>query len=274
MRGRRAARRAAALTVVLGLALLAGDNGAFHATRHQPAPRRAPLGDRTWERVTASGTLRVAVDPSYPPFASGSGDDPAGFDADLARLLGARLGATVVFVPTPFDNLYDVLRTGTADATIAALTVRPEEQRQVRYSRPYLEVGARILVRADAPFRDLAELAGQPIGAELGSDGDLAARGLARRLPGMRLDSSFDSGDAALAALLDGRLAGAAFDGVAALTILNARAELRALPSPDPAPLVIALPQDGAVLQGRIDVILAELQADGTLAALAQRWFR
>ena len=274
MSGGCAARHAAALTVVLGLALLAGDTGAFHATRHQPTPRRPPPGDRTWERVTASGTLRVAVDPSYPPFASGPGGDPAGFDVDLARLLGRRLGVTVVFVPTPFDNLYDVLRAGTADATIAALTVRPEEQRQVRYSRPYLEVGARILVRAEAPYQDLAELAGQPIGAELGSDGDLAARGLARRIPGIRVDSSFDSGDAALAALLDGRLAGAAYDGVAALTILNAHPELRALPTPDPAPLVIAVPEDGAVLQSRIDVILAELQADGTLVALVQRWFR
>jgi ABC-type amino acid transport substrate-binding protein len=224
--------------------------------------------------VAASGVLRVAIDPSYPPFEAASGDEVAGFDADLARLVAARLGVSVAFVRTPFDNLYDALRTQGADATISALTVRPEERGQVRYSQPYLEAGARILVRADAPWSELADLAGQTVGAELGSDGDLAARSLARRLPELRVDSSFESGDAALAALLDGRLAGAAFDGVTALTLLNAHPELRALPPPDPAPLVVALPRDAAILQARVDEVLAELAADGTLDDLARRWFR
>ncbi|HEX5502781.1 MAG TPA: ABC transporter substrate-binding protein [Thermomicrobiales bacterium] len=234
---------------------------------------RAPV-DRTWARVAASGTLRVAVDPTYPPFESGARDQPVGLDADLARMLGRRLGVTVVFVPTSFDSLYDVLRTGGADATISALTVRPEERSQVRYSTSYLDAGARILVRADSPLAGLADLRGHTIGAELGSDGDLAARSLARREAGLRLDSSFDSGDAALAALLAGNVDAASFDGVAALTILNTHPELRALPSPDPAPLVVAMPQDAAVLQGKVDAALADLRASGALDDLARRWFQ
>ena len=258
----------AALAALAAALLLVGGAGSFLAFARRPSV------DRTWERVAASGVLRVAIDPSYPPFEAASGDEVAGFDADLARLVAARLGVSVAFVPTPFDNLYDVLRTRGADATISALTVRPEERGQVRYSQPYLEAGARILVRADAPFADLPDLAGQTVGAELGSDGDLALRGLARRLPALRRDSSFESGDAALAALLDGRLDGAAFDGVAALTILNAHPELRALPPPDPAPLVVALPRDAAILAPRIDAALADLRADGTLDELTRRWFR
>lgn len=251
----------ATLALTFALALLAGDG------------RRAP-DDPTWRGILATGTLRVATDPTYPPFASGAGTAPAGFDADLARALGARLGVAVVFVPTPFDNLYDALRNGTADATIAALTVRAEERGHARYTRPYLDVGARVLVRADAPYTTLAQLDGAALGAQLGSDGDLAARLLARRLPGLHLDSSFDSDAAALAALLDGRLDGAAFDGVTALTFLNTHPELRALPSPDPAPLVIAVPPDAALLQGHLDAALQALAADGTLDALARRWFR
>lgn len=235
--------------------------------------RRTPV-DRTWERVMASRTLRVAVDPTYPPFESGAQDNPVGLDADLAHLLGQRLGMTVVFVPTPFDSLYDVLRTGAADATISALTVRAEERSQVRYSTPYLDAGARILVPAGSPIASLADLRGHTIGAELGSDGDLAARSLARREAGLRLDSSFDTGDAALAALLAGRIDAASFDGVAALTILNTHPELRALPSPDPAPLVVAMPKDAAVLQGRVDAALADLRASGALDDLDHRWFR
>lgn len=235
--------------------------------------RRVPP-DRTWARVLATGTLRVATDPTYPPFAAGTPDDPTGYDADLARLLAAGLGVQVVFVPTPFDNLYDVLRNGEADVTIAALTVRAEERTRVRYSSPYLDAGPLLLVRAGAPYRELADLAGRSVGAELGSDGDMAARTLARQMPSLRVDSSFESNHEALAALLAGRLDSAAFDGVTALTYLNTTAGLRALPSPDPAPLVVAFPRDAATLQARVDGLLATMRDDGTLSALGARWFR
>lgn len=256
------------MSFLSGLALLLSGAGSFVAFARRLPP------DRTWERVVASGTLRVAIDPSLPPFASGPGENPVGFDPDLARLLGQRLGVTVVFVPTPFDNLYDALRTGAADATISGLTVRPEELSQVRYSSPYLEAGPRILVRADTPYQRLDELVGRTVGAELGSDGDLAARSLARRLPGVRLNSSFETNRAALDALLTGQLDGAAFDGATALTFLNTHPNLRALPSPLPAELVIAVPKDAATLQARVDAALGELRARGALDELVRRWFQ
>src|SRR4051812_27724224 len=110
-----------AALAALAAVLLLGGAGSFGAFAQRPSV------DRTWERVATSGVLRVAIDPSYPPFEAASGDEVAGFDADLARLVAARLGVSVAFVRTPFDNLYDVLRTRGADATISALTVRPEE---------------------------------------------------------------------------------------------------------------------------------------------------
>lgn len=262
------ARLAGLLVVALSLAQLAAGGWSFLAFERRVPP------DRTWERVLATGTLRVATDPTYPPFASGDAKNPAGYDADLARLLATGLGVSVVFVPTPFDNLYDALRNGSADVTIAALTVRAEERTHVRYSQPYLDAGPLLVVRADAPYQSLADLAGHTAGAELGSDGDMAARTLARRMPSLRADSSFESNHDALAALLAGRIDSAAFDGVTALTYLNTTAGIRPLPSPDPAPLVVALPRDAATLQARVDGLLATWRDDGTLAGLGARWFR
>ncbi len=74
------------LSRLLALVLLVGGAWSFVAFARRPAV------DRTWERVTASGVLRVAIDPTYPPFASGPADNPTGYDADLARLLAERLG--------------------------------------------------------------------------------------------------------------------------------------------------------------------------------------
>lgn len=267
-RGEALARCSGLVVLVVALAQLVAGGWSFLAFERRVPP------DRTWERVLATGTLRVATDPTYPPFASGVAGNPTGYDADLARLLAAGLGLQVVFVPTPFDNLYDALRNGSADVTIAALTVRAEEQTHVRYSSPYLDAGPLLLVRADAPYQTLADLAGHAAGAELGSDGDMAARSLARRMPGLRVDSSFESNHEALAALLAGRIDSAAFDGVTALTYLNTTAGLRALPSTDPAPLVVALPRDAATLQARVDELLATWRDDGTLAGLGARWFR
>ncbi len=159
--------------------------------------------DRTWEQVRKSGTLRVGMDAGVPPFAMPGNGDLQGFDPDLARDLAARLGLTVTIVNTPSDALYDALLTGKVDALIAALPVTPEFRRDVAYSAPYIEMGERAIVRAGSDIRTPADLAHRRVGVELGSDGDLAARTLARHVP-LDLHSTYDSGDAALADLANG----------------------------------------------------------------------
>lgn len=228
--------------------------------------------DQTWERVRKSGVLRVGMDAGVPPFAMLGNGDLQGFDADLARNLASRLGVQVAIINTPSDALYDALLTGKVDALIAALPVTPEFRRDVAYSPPYVEMGERAIVRAGSDIRAPADLANRRVGAELGSDGDLAARTLARRLP-IRLQSMYDSGDAALADLRNGILDAVVLDGIAARHTAATDPALAMLPEPVLSNgYVIATKQDARILTTNLDRALDAARATGLLTQLEARW--
>lgn len=228
--------------------------------------------DRAWERVRKTGTLRVGMDAGVPPFAMPGNGDIQGFDADLARDLGTRLGVDVTIVNTPSDALYDSLLTGQVDALIAALPVTPEFRREVTYSPPYIEMGERAVVRAGSDIGTPADLANRRVGAELGSDGDLAARALARHVP-IRLQSAYDSGDAALADVRKGELDAVVLDGIAARHAVAADPALAMLPDPVlENGYVIATKRDARILSTNLSRALAEARTAGVLSRLETRW--
>ncbi len=228
--------------------------------------------DRTWERVRKVGTLRVGMDLGVPPFAMPGNGDAQGFDADLARDLAARLNLRVEIVNTPSDALYDALLTGTVDALIAALPVTPEFRKEVAYSVPYVEMGERAIVRTGSGIARPADLVNLRIGAELGSDGDLAARVLARHTT-IRLSSAYDSGDAALADLQQGELDAVVLDGIAARHAAATNPTLTMLPEPVLANgYVIATRTDAHILTRSLAVALDNARAAGVLGTLEAHW--
>ncbi len=228
--------------------------------------------DQTWERVRKSGTLRVGMDAGVPPFAMPGNGDIQGFDADLARDLAGRLGVHVAIINTPSDALYDALLTGRVDALVAALPVTPEFRRDVSYSTPYVEMGERAIVRAGSDIRAPADLANRRVGAELGSDGDLAARTLARHLP-IRLQSAYDSGDAALADLHNGTLDAVILDGIAGRHAVATDRTLVMLAEPVLSNgYVIATKQDARTLTTNLTRALDNARAAGALTRLDARW--
>ncbi len=228
--------------------------------------------DRTWEQVRKSGTLRVGMDAGVPPFAMPGNGDLQGFDPDLARDLAARLGLTVTIVNTPSDALYDALLTGKVDALIAALPVTPEFRRDVAYSAPYIEMGERAIVRAGSDIQTPADLAHRRVGAELGSDGDLAARTLARHVP-IDLHSTYDSGDAALTDLKRGDVDAVVLDGIAARHAVATDPALVMLSEPVLSNgYVIATKQDARILSTNLEHALDEARTAGILIQLEARW--
>lgn len=228
--------------------------------------------DRTWEQVRKSGTLRVGMDAGVPPFAMPGNGDITGYDADLARDLAARLGLAVTIVNTPSDALYDALLTGKVDALIAALPVTPEFRRDVSYSSAYVEMGERAVVRPGSDIATPTDLAHRRVGAELGSDGDLAARNLARRTP-ITLASVYDSGDAALADLARGELDAVVLDGIAARHAVAADPSLRMLPDPVLANgYVIATKRDARILTANLGQALDAARTAGVPDQLEARW--
>src|SRR5436305_376723 len=162
---------------------------------------RAGAADPTWTDIERRGILRVGTDPGFRPFAEQQGEQWQGYDIDLANELGSRLGLRVRFQPVGYDALYDTLASGDVDLLASALPLAPEQGWRARFSQPYLDAGQVLVVAEASGLHNEGDLAGKIVGAALGSDGDTLLRALHHNQPTIRVQSSYETPDAALRAL-------------------------------------------------------------------------
>jgi ABC-type amino acid transport substrate-binding protein len=233
---------------------------------------RAVLGEDTWkEQVT------LAVDASYPPFASVDPDGKmVGFEVDLAAELGRRLSAKPVLVNMDAgDALFDALASRRVDAIIAGLTYYPEVTRDVAYSDSYFEAGPVLLASASrGGISGPRDLAGRRLMVEMGSQGEEEARRLQRELTGL-LVVPVDDVERILTAVGDGSADATILDrpaippgGLAAHGLAPVGAPLRS------QPYVVAVQRKNRSLLLAINRELDAMKSDGTLAAIEGRWFK
>jgi len=100
------------------------------------------------EDATQGKALRVAVKP-IAPFVLKQGTELTGFSIDLWNALAQSLKVDTAWVEvaTVGDQLRAV-KTGKADAAIAAITITKEREDDVDFTQPYFDSGLQIMVRA------------------------------------------------------------------------------------------------------------------------------
>lgn len=127
----------------------------------------------------ASGApLKIALDPTFPPFQSQTGDGKfEGFDIDLINAIAEAGGFTMEMQGLPFDGIITALQGGTMDATISTMTITKERAEAVDFSRPYFKAGLAIAVADDnTDITSIETLKGKKVAAQIGTTGEKKAR--------------------------------------------------------------------------------------------------
>jgi ABC-type amino acid transport substrate-binding protein len=230
--------------------------------------------DATMDAVQRSHALRVAMDPSFPPFENvdGSGK-PAGFDVDLAQALAARLGVRCDIVPMSFDQILDAVSAGQVDAAVSAMNVVDYRTKEVSFSSPYVEAGLVLAAPPGSPVKNTSDLAGRRLAAEWGSSGDAEARVLQKQLDGKVNLVLRESGQAALDAAGAGEADAVIVDAIT-LALYHGGKLQQVGPPLHSDPYVVVVPARSPRLLKAINEALAGLDADGTMAALRDKWLR
>ncbi|MDF2824064.1 MAG: amino acid transporter, permease component, partial [Mycobacterium sp.] len=120
--------------------------------------------DTSAEPIKSAGVLRVGTEGVYSPF---SYHDPAtgelvGYDVDVARAVGEKLGVTVEFVETPWDSMFAALEADRFDIVANEVTINPERQDKYDLSQPYSVGEGVIVTRADDnSITSLADISGK-----------------------------------------------------------------------------------------------------------------
>jgi ABC-type amino acid transport substrate-binding protein len=221
-------------------------------------------------------TLRVGAAFPDPPF-NGMPDN-GGLDIDLMIAIGQSIGATVEFIPyegADFNGIFDAL--GSAyDCVTAGTTVTPEREKKAKFVAPYLISGQSLAVDTSRlpNVTSIDDLDGLTIGVQQGNTSQpiadrLVADGKAKAV------RVYDYGSirTALTDLTTGRCD--VFMKLAPVLtelvhlIPGVEVVQRGITVED---IAIAVPLTDQALLSRITVAQAELEDDGTLARIREKW--
>jgi polar amino acid transport system substrate-binding protein len=124
------------------------------------------------DEIKARGTLIVGTSADYPPYES---VDEAGafigFDMDLIREIGTRMGLQVEIKDMAFDALVAAVQEKKVDAVIAAMQYSPERDEKVDFSIPYHFQKDAFIVAGDSAIEMAGPMdaAGLSIGVQTGT---------------------------------------------------------------------------------------------------------
>lgn len=117
----------------------------------------------------AAKDIKVGSECTYPPFnfrdAKG---ELQGFDIDVAREIGKRLNANLVFVCQQWDGMIPALLAGKFDLIVASMSITDERKKSIDFSDKYYNTPAGIIGSKDAKFEATPEgLKGKIIGVQV-----------------------------------------------------------------------------------------------------------
>lgn len=115
-------------------------------------------------------TLIVGLDDTFAPmgFKDESGEI-VGFDIDLAKAMGEKLGKAIEFQSIDWSMKETELNAGNIDFIWNGYSINDERKEKVDFSVPYLKNKQIIITLADSDINTKADLAGKTIAAQTGS---------------------------------------------------------------------------------------------------------
>lgn len=222
----------------------------------------------------AVGKLRVATDATFPPFeyVDEKTREMAGFDIDIIKEIGKRLGMTVEIVNTAWDGLLPGLKTGKYDLVISGMTITDERVMAVDFSDPYFATGQVIMVRAGTTdIKEPSDLKGKIVAVQIGTTGQFAAE----KIQGLKRIDTYDTTPAAFMALKMRKADAVVTDEMVAKEEKQANpGQVQLVGRPFTVEYYgIAVNKGNTQLLRQINRALAQMKADGTYDAIYDKWF-
>ena len=223
-------------------------------------------------KLVESGKLTVGSDLDYKPMEYLDGDKPAGFGVDMTQEICNRLGLEMNFLsPQNFDSLITQVNGGTSmDVAVSSITINDEREELVDFSTPYYDSNLAIVTLADSDVASASDLSGKSVGAQSGSTGEEWAK----ENLGDSSYTPYTGPTDALTALRAGKIQAVVLDAPVASDYVKEDAGTYKLVDEIATgeQYGIAINKDNPELKKAIDSALADMQADGTLDKLKQKW--
>lgn len=201
-----------------------------------------------------------------------AGGGMVGFEIDLVKEIGKRLGLTVSIVNIPFAGLFAAVQSGRIDAAVSSITITRNRLESVSFAQPYYDSDQSLAVRANSGLKDLKDLAGRTVGVDTGSTGDIWAT---RNQAAVKIASiqRYEGLSPAMLDLAAGRIDGYISDIPAVQYYVKDKPTYRVverIPTGEQYSIMFA---KNAVLADQVDAVIRQLKKEDFIAALHEKWF-
>jgi len=224
--------------------------------------------------VLKAGTLKVAVPQDFPPFGSVGPDmKPRGLDIDTAKLIADRLKVKLELTPVNSTNRIPFLTTGKVDLVISSLGKNPERAQVIDFSSAYAPFYLAVFGPPDAAIASIDDLKGKSISVTRGAIEDIE---LSKVAPEGATIKRFEDNNSTIAAYLAGQVDLIASGNVVmvAITERNPKRVPALKVKLKDSPVYVGVNKNEPALLDKVNQILAEAKADGSLETNAQTWLK
>ncbi len=225
-------------------------------------------------RIQAKGEMVVATEGTWAPWTyHNEANELVGFDVEVARLVGEKLGLAVTFVECPWDSIFAGIDAQRYDTAANGVDITEDRALKYDFATPYGYNRTALIVRGDnADIASFEDLAGRKTVNSLGSTYMEIAESYGATVTGV------DSLDETLQMVLIGRAEATLNAELSFNDFMKARpdANLKAVALSEDA-TCIAFPvrkgEDSATFLAALNQAIEELAAEGELSRLSMDYF-
>ena len=227
----------------------------------------------TLASVQKSGKLTVATSPDFPPFESlGANGEVFGIEIDILNLICAQLGVELDIQQVDFDSVLPGVQVGKYNMGASGISVTPARAENTLFTDPYCLAAQAIVVMKDSPITCKADLTGKTVSVQTGTTAETYC------MENGYTVSSFTANADAEAALVAGKVDAWVIDDLTAaemVKIYNAEKGdvlviLDEAMTTEPYAFAFAFGSEDLV--AKINEILTQLLADGTIAGIFEKY--
>jgi len=224
--------------------------------------------------VRAADKLMVGAYPSNPPWEFKNAEGQfEGFEVDMAKDIGKRLGLDIEISDMGFSALFAATSSKRIDLAISTITITKDRLKSQSFTQGFYDSDGALATRVDSKVKGLADAKGATIGVLSTSIGETWAKANKEKY-GFADIRGYDTYQNLLLDLQNGRSDGVVSDFAGMQYYFQKMKDLKVaerIASPDDR-YGLMMTKDHPLL-GKVNDAVTAMKKDGTLAAIYKKWF-
>ena len=229
--------------------------------------------DNSLNNIIEKGKMIVGFT-EYPPMGFKENGEVTGFDIDIAKAVGEKLGVEIEFVYIDWDAKVLELEAGNIDMIWNGLTITEDRKKEILFSKPYFNNRIVILTLKDSPINSISDLSDKNVGVELQSSGQSALEA-SEVFGSINEMVKYTSITEAVLDLKAGGIDAIVADEIFARYAVSKEADAYKIPEDvfNSENYGIGFRLEDVALRDKIDEIIDGLAEDGTALEISLKWF-